>query len=605
MKTPEPYDLQERILRLLDGEMQAEEISSLEAELRDSPVSRAIYIQLAALHSALLNQYASRSAVEPSRIISIDRIVSRQRQRLRRFATLAAAAALVLAAIPFWFKLTGKPASLATFQTTQGATYQLNHSKQSANTEERILLVGSQLKLTSGQLEATFSSGARCVLKAPCEITAFSDRHVRIGKGSAWFHVSPQAKGFMVETPSLSIIDLGTEFGVIAEPDGQDEIHVLKGEVEAARHQSGKAGQKQLLKAGQARRITEAGELIQTGIRTNLFPTSLFQPLAIRNANFDEIDDIPEGHNKLGYGAIPAWASSGVGVGLSSRFQPFLEQHAHSGSHVAFIQGKGTISQSVSGFDPYKLYSITYFVSERGRPDAASRTSVSLDLGSSAYSPTGPIRKTDRFRRIVSGPLHVFGPTANIQISAQAVQGDASLLIDSVSLSRAVPAIPDGGFEMAVLPPNQFAQAIHNKPHELDDSPWKFVGGAGINRNGSDFGSAPAPEGSQTAVIQGSGASMESDFHDFEPGVTYRLHLQAAGREEGSAGLRITLDGTPLRFRNAGSLHPTERKFKAFVSEDFKATSDSSKLRIESTTSGTTFLDDLHFEFVTEAGDGK
>ncbi len=605
MNTPEPYVLQERILRLLDGEMLAEEISSLDAELRDNPESRAIYIQLAALHSSLLDQYSSSSAVDPSRIISIDRIVSRQRQRLWRFSSLAAAAILLLAAIPLWLKLAGKPAPLATFQTTQDATYELSHSKQSTDSEEQILLAGSRLKLTSGQLEAKFSSGARCVLQAPCEITAFTDRHVRVGQGTAWFHVSPQAKGFVVETRSLHIIDLGTEFGVTEGPDGQDEIHVIKGEVEAAQHRPGKTGRKQLLQAGQARRITEAGELIHTALRTRLFPTSLFQPLAIRNANFDVIDDIPEDHNKLGYGPVPAWASSGAGVGLSSRFQPFLGQHPHSGTHVAFIQGEGIISQSVSGFDPSKLYSITYFVSERGLPDAATRTAVSLDLGSSTYSPAGLIRKTDRFRRIVSGPLHVFGPTANIQISAQTAQGDAALLIDSVGISRAVPAIPDGGFEMTVLPPNQFAQAVQDDSHLLDGSPWKFVGGAGIIHNGSAFATPPVPEGSQAAVIQGLGASMENAFHGFEPGVTYRLHLQAAGRQEGSAELRITLDGTPLRFRNTESLHPTGRKFQSFTSEDFQSPTDSSKLRIESTTVGTTFLDDIHFEFVAEAGDAN
>ena len=82
------------------------------------------------------------------------------------------------------------------------------------------------------------------------------------------------------------------------------------------------------------------------------------------------------------------------------------------------------------------------------------------------------------------------------------------------------------------------------------------------------------------------------------------LH-HAAGRQEGSAQIKITLDGNPLRFRDAESLHPEGLKFQAFVSDDFQASTESSKLRIESTTAGTTFLDDLHFEFIAEASESK
>ncbi len=597
-------ELKERIQRMLDGEMQADEAALLDADLRACRESRALYLQLAALHSALLNQYTSRSANEPGRIISIDRLLSRQRQRLQQLAGLAAAAVLILAAIPLWLKLTSDPVSLATFQTTPDATYELIHSDQPDNTDEPVLRPGSRLKLISGRLEAKFSSGARCILEAPCELTALSGRHVHLNEGTAWFHVSPAAKGFEVETKHLHIVDLGTEFGVIAGTDGQDEIHVTQGSVEAApRQQSGKPEPKQLLIAGQARRITKTGELIQIALRSSLFPTHLFKPFAIRNADFENLANPSSDNDVHGYGPIQDWATSGPGVGLNHVSQPFLNRPAHSGTHVAFIQGAGRISQTISGLNPLKFYTITYFVNERGLPGAATSTAASLDLGSSFYNHPDPIRKTDAFRRIVTGPLHVFGPTANIEIRGQTTQGDAALLIDSVSLSRAVPAIPDAGFETAVLPPSQFVQAIHPESLLLQASPWKFSQGAGILHNGSPFAAPSAPEGSQVAVLQNSGASLETTIHGFEPGVTYRLHFEAAGRNDGggAAKLQFSLGGKPLHFESLETMHPPIGNFQTYTSTEFQASAPSLPLRIHSTSQGTTFLDDIRFEFIAES----
>jgi len=595
--------LQERILRLLDGEMQAHEASALDAELRICPQSRALYLQLATLHSALESQYKSHSEIKPGRIIPIDRFLSRQRRRAVRIALLSAAAILTLAAIPLWLNQAKNREALASFQTTPDSSYLLSHSGKSGNATDQILHPGSRLKLESGRLEAKFSSGVRCVIDAPCELIVIGEKYVQIKQGLAWFHVTPQAHGFKVETRRLQIIDHGTEFGVIAGSDGKDEIHVTKGSVEAASRKSGKPGKAQILLAGQARKITAAGELIQTTLRNSLFPTQLFHPLAIRNTNFDTLDNLSAKNDMNGYGLIPDWASSGAGVGLSNQTQPFLTQAPHSGTHAAFIQGTGLISQSVSGFDSSKKYSVTYFVCERGLPGASTRTAISLDLGSTFYRDPQPIRKTNAFRRIVSGPLHVFGPTANIEIRAQPASGDAALLIDSVSISRAVPQVPDGGFEHPVQPLKAFKQAAGGGGGSLAGSAWTFSGGAGITTNGSDFFPQMTPEGSQAAVLQNHGAAIETTLHGFEPGARYRLRFTAAGRNGGAATMHVLLGGVPLRFNDSESVTPAKRSYQPYASEGFHATADNLTLRIHSTSAGSTFLDDLHFEFIAEAGE--
>lgn len=599
MNTSASGDLQERISRLLDGEMQRAEAEALDAELRACPRARSVYLELAALHSALECQYSSRSENRHGRIIPIDLFLSRQRRRTVRISLLTAAAALALAAIPLWMRMAKNGGILASFQTTADASFVLSHPENFGDASGQILHTGSRLKLESGRLEAQFASGARCVLEAPCDLLSLGDDHVRISRGNAWFHIPPRAHGFKVDTGTLQIIDLGTEFGVLAAGDGRDEVHVTRGSVEASPLISGKPGKPVILTQGHAMKIGEAGELIKTALRASLFPNHLTQPLAIRNADFDAPPVDGAVYDSRGYGPIYGWGTSGDGVGFSDISQPFLnKQPAHSGTHAAFIQGRGLISQSVSGFDPSKKYTVTYFVSERGLTGASSMTAVSLDLGSTIHREPEPIRRTDAFRRIVSDPLHVFGPTANIEIRGQRVSGDASLLIDSVSISRAVPRVPEGGFENPVLP----AASFNQDDGHIGDSPWRFSGGAGIIANRSAFGAPLSPEGSQAAVLQGNGAAIETTLQGFEPGSRYRLLFSAAGRKDGATSLGVSLGEISLTFDDSDSVDPTSNGYSPFASDEFLATSESLALRIQSAGPGSTFLDDVHLEFIGEDG---
>jgi hypothetical protein len=203
-----------------------------------------------------------------------------------------------------------------------------------------------------------------------------------------------------------------------------------------------------LVKATLARRSFLFGSILLTA--------SPLSAVVVTNPGF-ELDNPGD----LGYGAITGWTNSGSS-GVNNASQPFLEQAAHSGTQVAFIQASGTISQTLTGFDPTKTYSVTYFVSERGSAEVgapASSTSVSLNGGTTSFSYSGNIVKTDAFRRVVSGPLAVSGVSSTIQLNAIGVSGDNTLLIDSVTVGRAVPVVTNGGFETPVQPAGGFEQA--------------------------------------------------------------------------------------------------------------------------------------------------
>ena len=75
--------------------------------------------------------------------------------------------------------------------------------------------------------------------------------------------VPERARGFEVSTAGLNVVDLGTEFGMLAERDGQTEVHVFRGQVMA--HLLDDKGQQVKtveLNTSEAARITPASSMV-------------------------------------------------------------------------------------------------------------------------------------------------------------------------------------------------------------------------------------------------------------------------------------------------------------------------------------------------------
>ncbi|HBO44289.1 MAG TPA: hypothetical protein DD670_10230 [Planctomycetaceae bacterium] len=102
-----------------------------------------------------------------------------------------------------------------------------------ALSEGDALSPGRQILLAKGLLEITFAHGARVLLEGP---VAFDPKRADMGvlnSGNLVAHVSGEARGFAVETPAATIVDLGTEFGVAVDDEGSAAtVHVFQGEVE-------------------------------------------------------------------------------------------------------------------------------------------------------------------------------------------------------------------------------------------------------------------------------------------------------------------------------------------------------------------------------------
>jgi hypothetical protein len=106
---------------------------------------------------------------------------------------------------------------------------------------------GRKCALLSGLLEITYDAGAKVILEGPCDYTVNSKTGGYLALGKATARVDKKAKGeggkreqreshrsdcFFVRTPTATVTDLGTEFGVEVDTSGASRAQVFQGKVE-------------------------------------------------------------------------------------------------------------------------------------------------------------------------------------------------------------------------------------------------------------------------------------------------------------------------------------------------------------------------------------
>ena len=86
-------------------------------------------------------------------------------------------------------------------------------------------------ELREGLVEIQYASGAIVVARAPITFELVDRSSIRVIDGQISAHVPQPARGFRIESPGATIIDLGTDFGVEAVKDRDSEVHVFHGDV--------------------------------------------------------------------------------------------------------------------------------------------------------------------------------------------------------------------------------------------------------------------------------------------------------------------------------------------------------------------------------------
>ncbi|SMP58236.1 FecR family protein [Neorhodopirellula lusitana] len=86
-------------------------------------------------------------------------------------------------------------------------------------------------ELTHGAITIQFQSGVDVSIESPARFGIVNATRIKMAAGRARAIVPEAGHGFVIETPTADIEDLGTEFGVYVDDQQETELHVFAGEV--------------------------------------------------------------------------------------------------------------------------------------------------------------------------------------------------------------------------------------------------------------------------------------------------------------------------------------------------------------------------------------
>ncbi len=98
-------------------------------------------------------------------------------------------------------------------------------------------------EIESGEALLAFNSGATVTVEGPASLRIETRNRVFLHSGKLTADVPPAATGFTVNTERMNIVDIGTRFGISVSENGDADLHVMEGEVEASRARGNSAVQ--------------------------------------------------------------------------------------------------------------------------------------------------------------------------------------------------------------------------------------------------------------------------------------------------------------------------------------------------------------------------
>ncbi|MAT73232.1 MAG: hypothetical protein CMJ58_27420 [Planctomycetaceae bacterium] len=162
---------------------------------------------------------------QPSRPGRLSQLTADRLAAAGRRAWWALAAALLIAAFGYavW------PRSYGTLVAANDALW-----KSGSHCELGQALSKQWLELEAGAVQIAFRSAAVMKIEGPARFRLDGPGRCQLESGSGLAYVPVAARGFIVNTPTMHVVDLGTSFRVEVDDDGTTNLHVLEGVVEAA-----------------------------------------------------------------------------------------------------------------------------------------------------------------------------------------------------------------------------------------------------------------------------------------------------------------------------------------------------------------------------------
>jgi hypothetical protein len=134
------------------------------------------------------------------------------------------------------------------------------------------------VKLVKGFAEITFDNNAIIVVQGPAEVDLETTSQMFLHRGKIWSYVPKEAIGFTIRTPGATVVDYGTEFGVVVHDNGATEAYVFAGRVDLRTGSNPHVFEKaQRLTAGEGGAVDKAGNLRTEKIKPGNFARGMQQ----------------------------------------------------------------------------------------------------------------------------------------------------------------------------------------------------------------------------------------------------------------------------------------------------------------------------------------
>lgn len=233
-------ELQDWIDRSLNGTASEAESRALEERLLADEQARSHYLNEVNLHASLRRRFSAEEDLP-----TISSFPAKPRRRLVVGWAMAASLALVAGVIAL---LTPSPEPTALIAHVVGAYDETGETYLAGGTVEP-----GRFELSKGLARLDFSSGARLSIEGPAQVEVIDGMKVILQRGVVTATIPESAVGFIVDTPTAHVVDLGTSFGVSVSEEGLTDVCVFDGEVEVSSRDGNETGETaHLLREGEA-----------------------------------------------------------------------------------------------------------------------------------------------------------------------------------------------------------------------------------------------------------------------------------------------------------------------------------------------------------------
>lgn len=302
------YSKEDLVARLFDDDLSSLDFELLQQLMRTDPEVKELYYQHLLVDHSLAG-LLGESLLQPSQR-QVEVTSSLERNRNLKWASLAAVAVLLFGIWFAWMAVYNVPAAQVGMRFCQNASWSVDGEVGRGR-----LLHGQELRIEYGVVELELPRGVIGLIEGPAQLRLDGETVLMLDEGRGSFVVPESGAGFTVETARLKVKDLGTEFSVVANWSGIDEVHVKKGRVEV----TGDSVEKSLVKSYQAVAVGDDTVIRRVDYDEAQFLASFPKSVKVLLADDFESESLEDGeiHNK----GLQGWTKLGDSQGAGS-FNP-------------------------------------------------------------------------------------------------------------------------------------------------------------------------------------------------------------------------------------------------------------------------------------------